>query len=130
MSMYVLWMYVHHVKEHDVLLVLSHNHVAHVQELEWKQLKLDHSFYVLLVEHVMDDVKPSQNPVMNVQEKEERYRRNIQLYPFLPVRHTISRGFANENVCAFIVCRSGRWTNDAREFGCFGSVCHLSSQTK
>ena len=55
--MFVLLTYVHHAKAHDVLLVLSHKHAGPVVEVEWKRFKLVHSFFVQLVEHVMDDVK-------------------------------------------------------------------------
>jgi hypothetical protein len=78
MLTYQLLMYVQHVKAHVVLLVLNHNHVEHVMEQEWKQLKQDHFFCVLLVVHVMVGVKQSLNHVMNVQEKEELFKKNLQ----------------------------------------------------
>lgn len=55
--MFVLLMSVHPVKEHDVQLALNLKHVVRVVEREWKRSRQVHSFFVLLVEHVMDDVK-------------------------------------------------------------------------
>jgi hypothetical protein len=87
-------MYVQHVKAHVVQLVLSHNHVEHVVAQVWKQLKPDRFLCVLLVERVMVDVKQSLNHVMNVQEKEKRYRKNLQQYQFQLVKISLERNFS------------------------------------
>jgi hypothetical protein len=55
--MYELLIYVRHVKVRVVQRVRNHKNVEHVVEQEWKPLKQDHFLCVLLVEHVMAEVK-------------------------------------------------------------------------
>ena len=102
-----------------------HRSVAPAMAAAWRRSRPAHSSCVRRVERVTDGVRRFPSLVTNARARAKLRRRNSPPFQFQQVNL-----FLEPSHWKTIFTRSGRWANDASEFGLVRGVRHLSSQTE